>query len=102
MKRVISANKRIVPTVAEVEDLLIKNDINFDEVSDLSEDDEVIYFVVTYGDWRDNERARDLINSKFSPNSIDSAEIDPKDYGIAVDFDGSDSAVMRHVCHWSN
>ena len=88
--------------VSEIEKLLDGEEIPYDYVDSINDDDddEIFIIVKTYGDWRnDNDRAHELIVNKFHPDSDYSEETDDdlEDYGLSP---GSDSCVVRHEFIW--
>lgn len=86
----------------QIEKLLNAENIPYDFVECISDDDEdeIIVLAVTYGDWKhDNDRAHELIVNKFNPDRDDWSEMDVdfEDYGLSQ---GSDSCVVRHEFVW--
>lgn len=89
--------------VRQIEKLFNKEEIPYDYVDCISEEDEDEIFIVaeTYGDWRnDNDRAHELVVENLKPDRDvwEETDDDLSDYGLSA---GSDSCIVRHEFIWN-
>ena len=92
---------------SKIENLLDSEEIPYIyvNVEEDYDDDQAGAFVVTYGDWRnDNDRAGDLLQKHFHPDEYEMEEKDPYDYldeDVAARYEGTDSCVCMHRLYWN-